>query len=260
NFNLQEDEHCAHDYLEVREGNNTGFLVGRFCGAALPDNITSIFGHILWMKFVSDGSISGSGFQATFSHMYGNNFVGTNGQIASPLWPRNYPHNVNYMWTVTVESSQVVEVRILEMDIEDYSSCSFDKLRFYEGPDTHSHLIGTHCGSVPPPAISSFGSSMTIQFQTDNSVSRRGFLLEWNAVQASEGPLPTIAPGACGGILMTGQTASFLFSPGWPSKYRNNIDCTWIIRAPESTVEFNILSMDIESHSSCNYDKLVIRD
>lgn len=72
--------------------------------------------------------------------------------------------------------------------------------------------------------------------------------------------VPLYTAGACGGIITTGETPSFLFSPGWPRKYRNFADCTWLIRAPESTVEFNILSLDIESHSSCNYDKLVIRD
>ncbi|XP_069504454.1 cubilin [Ambystoma mexicanum] len=260
NFHLSEDENCAHDYLEVREGNDTGVLVGRFCGNALPDNFTSATGHVLWIKFVSDGSLSGPGFQATFSHVYQNSFVGQSGQIASPLWPRNYPHNANNLWTVNVDASQVIEVRILEMDIEDHGTCSFDRLRIYDGPDTHSHIIGTYCGPVVPPAISSFGSAMTFKFQSDGSVSRRGFLLEWNAIEASAGPIPTIAPGACGGILMTGQTPSFLFSPGWPAKYGNRMECTWLIRSPGSTIEFNILALDIESHSSCNYDKLEIRD
>lgn len=34
----------------------------------------------------------------------------------------------------------------------------------------------------------------------------------------------------------------------------------WLIQAPDSTVELNILSMDIEAHRTCNFDKLVIRD
>lgn len=66
--------------------------------------------------------------------------------------------------------------------------------------------------------------------------------------------------GACGGVVTTEETPSFLFSPGWPMNYRNFADCVWLIRAPGSTVEFNVLSLDIESHSSCDYDKLIIRD
>lgn len=67
-FNLQGDSSCDNDYLEIREGNSTGALVGRFCGSSLPSNYTSVSGHILWVKFVSDSSDSGAGFRATFSH------------------------------------------------------------------------------------------------------------------------------------------------------------------------------------------------
>ncbi|KAE8596094.1 hypothetical protein XENTR_v10015965 [Xenopus tropicalis] len=259
-FSVQHSDSCSHDYLEIREGNETGSLMGRFCGDILPSNITTITGHILWIKFVSDGSLSGSGFQATFSHLFGNNIGGDRGQIASPLWPRNYPHYSNYLWKINVDSSQIIQARILEIDIEDHSGCIYDKLKIYDGPDTHYHVIGTYCGITPPPDIFSSGSSMTVQFTSDNSINMKGFLLEWLAVDAFSENFPTIAPGACGGILRTGDTPLFLFSPGWPNNYASYLDCTWVIKAPGSTVELNILSVDIEKHRSCNYDKLVIRD
>lgn len=67
-FQLQPSSDCSNDYLEIREGHSTGALVGRFCGDSLPTNYTSITGHILWIKFISDSSISGAGFRAVFSH------------------------------------------------------------------------------------------------------------------------------------------------------------------------------------------------
>lgn len=67
-FQLQGDAQCNNDFLEIREGNSTGPLVGRFCGNALPSNYTSVTGHILWVKFISDTSVSGVGFRAAFSH------------------------------------------------------------------------------------------------------------------------------------------------------------------------------------------------
>ncbi|KAG8443219.1 hypothetical protein GDO86_011865 [Hymenochirus boettgeri] len=259
-FSMQHSDGCSLDYLEVREGNETGTLLGHFCGDSLPNNITSIVGHILWVKFVSDRSISAPGFQATFSHLFGNNIGGNQGQIASPLWPRNYPHRSDYVWKINVQASSVIQARILEIDVEDHQRCIYDKLQIFDGPDTHYHLIGTYCGVTPPPDIFSSGSSMTVQFKSDTSISKRGFLLEWFAIEAASEPLPTIAPGACGGILKTGETPFFFFSPGWPNSYVNNLDCTWVIKAPGSTVELNILSMDIEKHRSCNYDKLVMKD
>lgn len=67
-FHLQEGSGCQNDYVEIREGNSTGHLVGCFSGNNLPSNYTSLIGHILWIKFTSDASVSGAGFRAAFSH------------------------------------------------------------------------------------------------------------------------------------------------------------------------------------------------
>ncbi|NXY67496.1 CUBN protein, partial [Glareola pratincola] len=257
-FQVENSSNCTKDYLEIREWNDTGTLAGRFCGNALPSNYTSTVGHILWVKFVSDSSGTDVGFRATFSHLYGNDIVGNRGQIASPQWPRSYPHNSNYQWRISVNASQVIQGRILQMDIENHHRCRYDKLKIYDGPTVHSRPIATYCGA-DPASFASSGSSITIQFQSDPSVTGKGFILEWYAVDASA-VTHTIARGACGGTVTAEETPSFLFSPGWPMSYRNFDDCAWLIRAPGSTVEFNILALDIESHSSCNYDKLIIQD
>lgn len=59
---------------------------------------------------------------------------------------------------------------------------------------------------------------------------------------------------------MTGDNPSFLYSPGWPENYPPYQECTWLIRSPDSTVEFNLLSLDLEEDHMCYYDSLVIRD
>nr|XP_033495310.1 cubilin [Epinephelus lanceolatus] len=194
-FHLQGDYGCQNDYLEIREGNSTGHLVGRFCGNSLPSNYTSVIGHILWVKFVSDASVSGAGFRATFSHLYGNDVEGEFGQIASPLYPRMYPNNAHYRWTITVEGDSYIQIRFLDMDIEDLHDCNYDHLKIFDGPSVHYYPIGTFCGLALPPPLRSSGSTVTLQFQTDSSVGGRGFLVEWTAVQDS-GPPPTITPGA----------------------------------------------------------------
>ncbi|XP_070842448.1 cubilin [Chaetodon trifascialis] len=258
-FHLQGDSSCQNDYLEIREGNATGPLVGFFCGNLLPSNYTSVIGHILWIKFVSDASISGAGFRATFSHMYGNDVMGEFGQIASPLYPRVYPSNAHYHWTVTVEGDSYIQIHFLDMDIEDLYDCHYDQLKIFDGPSVHDYPIGTFCGLALPPPLRSSTSTVTLQFHSDSTVGGRGFLVEWTAVQES-GPPPTITPGSCGGAIMTGETPSFLYSPGWPETYPPNQECTWLIHSPGSTVEFNLLSLNIEDDPMCYFDSLVIRD
>ncbi|KAM4534255.1 cubilin [Odontesthes bonariensis] len=258
-FNLQGDSDCQNDYLEIREGSSTGPLVGLFCGNSLPSNYTSVIGHILWVKFVSDASVSGAGFRATFSHLYGVDLIGESGEIASPLYPRTYPNNAHYRWTINVEGDSYIQISFLDMDIEDLYDCSYDHLKIFDGPDVHHYPIGTFCGLSLPPPLRSSGSTVTLQFQSDSVIGGRGFLVEWTAVQDS-GPPPTIPPGACGGLIMTGETPGFLYSPGWPENYPPNQECTWLLRSPDSTVEFNFLSLDMEGYPPCNYDSIVIRD
>ncbi|XP_028288640.1 cubilin [Parambassis ranga] len=258
-FHLQGSLNCQNDYLEIREGNSTGPVVGRFCGNSLPSNYTSVTGHILWVKFVSDAAISGAGFQATFSHLYGIDVTGEYGQIASPLYPRTYPNNANYRWTITVGGDSYVQIRFLDMDIEDTYSCFYDHLKLFDGPTVNHYPLGKLCGVSLPPPIRSSGSTITLQFQSDSVIGGRGFLVEWSAVQDS-GPPPTIPPGACGGILRAGETPSFLYSPGWPENYPPDQECTWLIRSPDSTIEFNFLFLDIEDLRTCFSDSIVIRD
>lgn len=60
----------------------------------------------------------------------------------------------------------------------------FFSLQVYDGPTIYSRPLATYCGA-DPASFASSGSSMTIQFQSDSSVTGKGFLLEWYAVDAS---------------------------------------------------------------------------
>uniref|UniRef100_A0A4W3K7X0 Cubilin n=1 Tax=Callorhinchus milii TaxID=7868 RepID=A0A4W3K7X0_CALMI len=256
-FQIADSSSCDSDYVEIREGNATGQIYGKFCGTSLPKNYTSVTGHILWVKFVSDSSQNDAGFKATFSHLYGNEIMGTQGQITSPLWPHHYPNNARYHWTITAPEGNIIHVKILVMDIDDLLVC------FYDGPDVNSRLIVTYCGYEPPPPVVSFGTTLTIEFSSDDSSNGQGFLLEWHAQQYTINPtaIPTIPPGACGGNVMTGESPAFLYSPGWPNEYQTHLNCMWVIWSPRSTVELNIMALDIESaDSKCSLDSLVIRD
>lgn len=63
------------------------------------------------------------------SPVYGNDLEGEFGQIASPLYPRTYPNNANYRWTITVAANSFIQIRFLEMDIEDVTDCYYDHLK-----------------------------------------------------------------------------------------------------------------------------------
>ncbi|CAB0043699.1 unnamed protein product [Trichogramma brassicae] len=67
NFELEDQEKCIYDFLEVRDG-KYGYsrLIGRFCRAFPFPEITSS-SRYLWLHFRSDNSIQGAGFRAVWS-------------------------------------------------------------------------------------------------------------------------------------------------------------------------------------------------
>ncbi|KAK1175725.1 tolloid-like protein 1 isoform X1 [Acipenser oxyrinchus oxyrinchus] len=65
-FEIERHDNCAYDYLEVRDGNTENSpLIGRFCGYDKPEDIRST-SNILWMKFISDGTVNKAGFATNF--------------------------------------------------------------------------------------------------------------------------------------------------------------------------------------------------
>lgn len=61
--------------------------------------------------------------------VFGNDLTGDSGQIASPLYPRTYPNSANYRWTITVDGGAHIQIRFLDMDIEDAYDCYYDHLK-----------------------------------------------------------------------------------------------------------------------------------
>ena len=63
--------------------------------------------------------------------VFGGDLYGQNGSVASPYYPRDYPHQVTYTWTVTVNVSWRVKVTFQTMDLEGprRGYCAYDYLR-----------------------------------------------------------------------------------------------------------------------------------
>ncbi|KAJ8306835.1 hypothetical protein KUTeg_014919 [Tegillarca granosa] len=261
-FNIEEHETCNSDYVEFREGDVNGRLIGRFCGTNTPGNITAING--LWMKFRSDSENTGIGFMGQYS-------TRSTGQIASPGYPQQYPHNADYTWTITVTVGMMIRITFVTLDMESgyNTNCYYDYIRvnkFRDGGLVDSPILRSLCGySLPDPFISTTNQLM-VQFHSDLSSSGQGFLFRWeetNEYPPSTTPTPestTPVPG-CGGNFGAVATTQVVTSPGYPFGYSNNLDCTWTLHSlPGFRIWINISDIDIETHGTCLYDRLVIFD
>ncbi|KAK7823855.1 hypothetical protein U0070_020526 [Myodes glareolus] len=167
---------------------------------------------------------------------------GVAGSFSSPGYPLNYPPNKECIWNIRGAPGSSIQLTIHDFDVEQHTSCNFDTLEIYAGPDFHSPRVAQLCSRTPsanPMQISSTGNELAIRFKTDNSVSGRGFNASWQAV-----------PGGCGGIFQAPRGE--IHSPNYPNSYRANTQCSWIIQVGKHhRVLLDITDFDLEAPDSC---------
>ncbi|XP_015224558.1 PREDICTED: cubilin-like, partial [Cyprinodon variegatus] len=164
------------------------------------------------------------------------------GVIESLNFPNNYPANGLCSWTIQASTGNTINYTFNAFQLEATSSCSFDYIKLYNGPDEQAPLIGAFCGNTPPPASSTTGSALTVVFRSDSSISMAGFQMMWYQ-------------NGCGGDLH-GPSGS-ISSPGYPNKYPENRECIWYVTtSPGSSITMTIHEFDVEFHADCNYDVL----
>lgn len=98
----------------------------------------------------------------------------------------NYSNNEDYTTTfLAATASQPVKAEFQMFDVEVESSCGYDYLNIFNGPNSASSLIGSYCGTnVPPIIISSHPSgALTFVFHSDGAVTGLG----WQALISCAG-------------------------------------------------------------------------
>jgi len=65
--------------------------------------------------------------------VFGGDLFGATGSVASPFYPRDYPNDVSYTWTVTVDLGFRVMATFQTMDVEGpwRGNCAYDYVRVY---------------------------------------------------------------------------------------------------------------------------------
>ncbi|XP_074652971.1 cubilin-like [Tubulanus polymorphus] len=272
-FDVQTDEHCALDFLEIRNGGERSRDVRRFCGSEISSKNLTFSENELWIRFRSDGSGTATGFYINYAIIYGGQLQGTYGEIASPEYPHNYPNKMDVTWTITVDMNKRIRARILTLETEPFgvaytvfSDNCYDYLKFYDGGDTDSPVLKTVCGDKIPEPVVSTGSQMAIKFYSDVSVEGDGFLLEWKAIDVLPATVPPsgqplLNVTGCGGTLFARDELSNFTSPGYPYGYGPSLECIWNIVANEGfRVFLNVTEVFTEGHRLCNFDRVEIYD
>ncbi|MEQ2310269.1 hypothetical protein AMECASPLE_007121, partial [Ameca splendens] len=256
NFSLQNSQGCAADYVEIREYNASGRLLGRHCGNNIPASVDTS-DSFAYVRFVSDTSGNAAGFSLYFEasvEACGGELNAQSGTITSPNYPNLYPHSRVCRWELVVTPNRRVTLTINDLRLEDSgTSCVFDYIDVFNGLGADAPRLQRFCGTISPGTqVHSSGNTMAIVFHTDASVSSGGFMATYSSDE----------PAECGGILSDPAGGNFT-SPGYQvSNYSSNLNCEWSIQNPlhiNSSIVVLIEDMHLENHQTCELDYLVIR-
>ena len=99
--------------------------------------------------------------------------------LTTITYPADYSDDIDSTATMVVPTGMVIKFSFdsFAVEVGDGTSCDFDYVKIYDGPDTSSTLIGHYCSvNNPPPAIiESSSNSITIHFWTDSNTVESGW-------------------------------------------------------------------------------------
>ncbi|CAN7938349.1 unnamed protein product, partial [Ixodes hexagonus] len=148
-MDIENDEHCSFDYVEVWEPSRNGseHRRGRYCGSVPPDPVTSSYNR-LSLRFHSDHSVQHHGFLANYTALD----IGCGGVLSEPgplqspaseSAQTGYRHESNCRWLLKAPAGYTVRLRFSRFAVEESTNCSYD---YVEVHDSSNQLVG-RCAS-----------------------------------------------------------------------------------------------------------------
>ncbi|XP_065052583.1 dorsal-ventral patterning protein tolloid-like isoform X2 [Rhopilema esculentum] len=107
--------------------------------------------------------------------------TGESGSIKSPNYPEIYTPNAECYWTISVKPGKRIEVSFKGLEMEESTSCKLDFVRIKDGPaNSTSWLTDRLCVYDDElKSIKSTGSIIHVIFESDFSIQKKGFKLDW---------------------------------------------------------------------------------
>ncbi|XP_062433243.1 embryonic protein UVS.2-like [Rhea pennata] len=168
------------------------------------------------------------------------------GSFSSINYPSPYPNNSNCLWLIRIPQNKVF-LQFEAFDLQLSSGCSSDYVKIYNGNSKNALvLLDKYCGKGPLPSLVASGSTMLIEFASDETITATGFRASY--IRVNCGDTFTVSNGV-------------ITSPNYPNKYPKNQACFWIISSPVGyKISLKMLSFELEDDDSCIYDYLLIHD
>ncbi|XP_061429676.1 blastula protease 10-like [Lethenteron reissneri] len=178
---------CPYDAVRLWADGASSVPLASVCGTAppLPGAIVAPGDRQLFVTFSSDSSVTGRGFNASFSTaalQCGGFLNGSSGTLQSPGYPSPYPTNQVCAWYIEVAEGRRVGLSISALDVEASVGCVYDRVSLWEGwdADAASLPLATFCGrALPPPVVTATSHRLLLVLVSDGSVTGAGFRADY---------------------------------------------------------------------------------
>ncbi|CAG7817789.1 unnamed protein product, partial [Allacma fusca] len=112
-FIFPESTSCSEAAFEVRERSQSGTVLARYCGSALPNPVFSSSSTV-WIQYFVRSELA-RGFDITYvTTAYGVGCGGdlfqTSGSFASPYYPSNYSMDADCRWRIRVPATLQIQL------------------------------------------------------------------------------------------------------------------------------------------------------
>jgi len=200
---------CNYDSLSVYDGSDDkAERLAELCGTEIPEPITST-GRDMYLYFSTDNSYQQTGFRLTWEAVQGgettdscetdppvkttaptttapptpescggNHEASENVNITTSNYPSNYPDSFVCSWNIQAAEGKVIRLKFNDFDVEFNRNCRYDFVQFLDGDGLE--FDERLCGDYIPGDVISPGNVMTVVFQSDSSVNRRGFSAQFS--------------------------------------------------------------------------------
>nr|XP_056713098.1 neuropilin-1 [Euleptes europaea] len=179
------------------------------------------------------------------------------GYLTSPGYPNTYHPSQKCEWLIQAPHPyQRIMINFNpHFDLED-RECKYDYVEVIDGDNASGRVWGKYCGKIAPQPVVSSGPYLFIKFVSDYETHGAGFSIRYEVFK--KGPECSRNFTSMSGVIK---------SPGFPEKYPNGLECTYIIFAPkmsEIILEFESFELEPDSNPPggmfCRYDRLEIWD
>lgn len=193
-IDIEQDKKCTFDYVEVFSGTGQqAESLGRYCGRQVPSSLLVSRAHKMSVKFHSDKMVNSKGFRAQYTAVCSAQLHASNNRrqfFSHPSYGSdNYKSNLECVWRLTTRSGYIIRLRFKEFDVENEKLCGYDYVIVRDGNNSTAPLLGRVCGQGSAKSSREFvstGNRMWIQFETDLTNNRKGFIAEYSRSRKTE--------------------------------------------------------------------------